>query len=136
MGRREADPTLGIYGEEALKHSLWPACAAKIVLLKQWLPKQLIARREFGREVEPLDLNAAQAAVMIALATQARTAADLSRALTHDAGAMTRVVDQLEEPALVRRVRLERDLPPPARRAHGRRPRDARAARSAADRFA
>src|SRR5438105_14145605 len=46
---------------------------------------------------------------MIALATQARTAADLSRALTHDAGAMTRVVDQLEEMGLARRVRLERD---------------------------
>ena len=64
---------------------------------------------EFGREVEPLGLNATQAAVMIALATQARTAADLSRALTHDAGAMTRVVDQLEEMGLARRVRLERD---------------------------
>ena len=64
---------------------------------------------EFGREVEPLGLNATQAAVMIALATQARTAADLSRTLTHDAGAMTRVVDQLEEMGLARRVRLERD---------------------------
>src|SRR5438105_14897831 len=59
---------------------------------------------EFGREVEPLGLNATQAAVMIALATQARTAADLSRVLTHDAGAMTRVVDQLEEMGLARRT--------------------------------
>src|SRR5436853_4768965 len=57
---------------------------------------------EFGRQVEPLGLNATQAAVMIALATQARAAADLSRALTHDAGAMTRVVDQLEEMGLSR----------------------------------
>ena len=64
---------------------------------------------EFGREVEPLGLNATQAAVMIALATEARTAADLSRTLTHDTGAMTRVVDQLEEMGLARRVRLERD---------------------------
>ena len=64
---------------------------------------------EFGRQVEPLGLNATQAAVMIALATKARTAADLSRALTHDAGAMTRVVDQLEEMGLARRVRVERD---------------------------
>ena len=59
---------------------------------------------EFGREVEPLGLNATQAAVMIALATQARTAADLSRALTHDAGAMPRVVDQLEEMGLADRI--------------------------------
>ena len=106
------------------------------MLLKQWLPKQLIARREFGREVEPLDLNAAQAAVMIALATQARTAADLSRALTHDAGAMTRVVDQLEEPALVRRVRLDRDYRRQRVELTAEGPRDARATRSGADRFA
>src|SRR5438105_9911139 len=59
---------------------------------------------EFGREVEPLGLNATQAAVMIALATEARTVADLSRALTHDGGAMTRVVDQLEEMGLARRT--------------------------------
>src|SRR4051812_33440986 len=64
---------------------------------------------EFGREVEPLGLNATQAAVMIALATEARTAADLSRTLTHGAGAMTRVVDQLEEIGLARGVRLEWD---------------------------
>src|SRR5207237_10510916 len=64
---------------------------------------------EFGREVEPLGLNATQAAVMIALATEARTAADLSRTLTHDAGAMPRVVDQPEELARLPRSRRQRD---------------------------
>ena len=39
---------------------------------------------EFGREVEPLGLNATQAAVMIALATQARTVADLLDSSSND----------------------------------------------------
>src|SRR5207237_8424331 len=74
---------------------------------------------EFGREVEPLGLNATQAAVMIALATQVRTAADLSRTLAHDAGAMTagRRPARGNGPRAPRAARA--GLPPTARRAHG-----------------
>jgi DNA-binding MarR family transcriptional regulator len=65
---------------------------------------------EFGRELAPLGLNTAQAHVIVMLADEAvGTAADLCRGLSHDAGAMTRLIDKLEAMGLVRRVRAERD---------------------------
>src|SRR5438105_3029231 len=60
---------------------------------------------EFGREVEPLGLNATQAAVMIALATQARTAADLSRTLTAEGREMHAQLVQLQIASLNRMLR-------------------------------
>ena len=66
--------------------------------------------REFDREVAPLGLNTVQALVLILLAEGITvTAADLCRELSHDAGALTRIVDKLEAGGLVRRVRRERD---------------------------
>lgn len=66
--------------------------------------------REFDREVAPLGLNTVQALVLILLAEGTHlTAADLCRELSHDAGALTRIVDKLEARGLVRRVRRERD---------------------------
>lgn len=66
--------------------------------------------REFDREVAPLGLNTVQALVLILLAEGTTlTAADLCRELSHDAGALTRIVDKLEARGLVRRVRRERD---------------------------
>jgi DNA-binding MarR family transcriptional regulator len=51
-----------------------------------------------------------QALVLILLAEgTTATAADLCRELSHDAGALTRIVDKLEAGGLVRRVRRERD---------------------------
>ena len=65
---------------------------------------------EFERELEPLGLNVAQALVILFLADgRASTSARLCRMLSHDAGAMTRIVDKLEGRGLVRRVRTERD---------------------------
>jgi DNA-binding MarR family transcriptional regulator len=66
--------------------------------------------REFDRELAALGLNTAQALVIVFLAEgQAGTAADIGRLLSHDAGAMTRLLDKLEERKLVRRVPRERD---------------------------
>ena len=64
---------------------------------------------EWGRELEPLGLNTAQALVLVLLADGAATAADMSRTLSHDAGAMTRIIDKLETMGLVRRQREAHD---------------------------
>ena len=66
--------------------------------------------REFDREIAPLGLTTVQALVLILLADGVTvTAAGLCRELSHDAGALTRIVDKLEAAELVRRVRRERD---------------------------
>jgi DNA-binding MarR family transcriptional regulator len=65
---------------------------------------------EFGRELEPLGLSVQQALVVILVGEhRAGTSADMCRQLSHDAGAMTRLVDKLESMELVRRVRESRD---------------------------
>ena len=65
---------------------------------------------EFERELEPLGLNVAQALVILFLAEgRASTSAQMCRMLSHDAGAMTRIVDRLEELGFARRVRTEQD---------------------------
>jgi DNA-binding MarR family transcriptional regulator len=65
---------------------------------------------EFGRELEPLGLNVQQALVLVLLADEGvGTAAEMCRELSHDAGAMTRLIDKLEATRLVRRVRQSRD---------------------------
>src|SRR5437763_4747287 len=66
--------------------------------------------REFDRELAALGLNTVQALVIVLLAEgEAGTAADIGRLLSHDAGAMTRMIDKLEERELVRRGPRERD---------------------------
>jgi len=66
--------------------------------------------REFDRELAELGLNTAQALVIVLLAEGvACTAADIGRELSHDPGAMTRLVDKLEDAGYVRRVPRERD---------------------------
>jgi len=73
------------------------------------LARKAIAE-EFGRELEPLGLNVQQALVVILVGERrAGTAADMCRVLSHDAGAMTRLVDKLESMRLVRRVRESHD---------------------------
>jgi DNA-binding MarR family transcriptional regulator len=65
---------------------------------------------EFERELAPLGLNVAQALVLLFLADgRASTSAQMCRMLSHDAGAMTRIVDKLEELGFVRRMRKEHD---------------------------
>lgn len=61
-------------------------------------------------ELAPLGLTAMQFAVLRHL-TQgtARTAADLCRLLSYDTGAMTRILDRLEETGLLRRERCRED---------------------------
>jgi DNA-binding MarR family transcriptional regulator len=61
-------------------------------------------------ELEPLGLSAMQFAVLRHL-TQgtARTAADLCRLMSYDTGAMTRILDRLEETGLLRRERCRED---------------------------
>ena len=83
--------------------------------------------REFDRGLAALGLNTVQALVIVLLAEgDAGTAADIGRQLSHDAGAMTRMIDKLEERGLVRRVPREDDrraadleLTKEGRRLHG-----------------
>jgi DNA-binding MarR family transcriptional regulator len=66
--------------------------------------------REYDRALEPLGLNTVQALAIVLLAEGCcGTAADIGRELSHDAGAMTRMIDKLETAGLVRRVPRERD---------------------------
>jgi DNA-binding MarR family transcriptional regulator len=58
------------------------------------------------RELEPFGLSGMQFAVLKNLAEgTAHTAADLCRFMHHDTGAMTRLLDRLEQKGLVRRER-------------------------------
>lgn len=60
----------------------------------------------FDRELAPLGLNTAQALVLIFLVDErAGTAAEVCKHLSHDPGAMTRLIDKLEAMDLVHRVR-------------------------------
>ena len=58
------------------------------------------------RDVSPLDVTAAQFVVLANLATgSAKSASDLCKYISYDAGAMTRMIDRLEEKGLLRRNR-------------------------------
>ena len=83
--------------------------------------------KEFDKELAELGLNTAQALVIVLLAEDvAKTAASMGRELSHDLGAMTRIIDKLAEQGLVRRVAREHDrratnleLTKEGRRMHG-----------------
>ncbi|HXZ50822.1 MAG TPA: MarR family transcriptional regulator [Burkholderiales bacterium] len=73
-----------------------------------------MVRRRLLDLVEPefaaLGLTPVQAIILMGLdAGVAGTAADLCKTMQHDPGAMTRVLDQLEQAGLLRRVRLAGD---------------------------
>jgi DNA-binding MarR family transcriptional regulator len=58
-------------------------------------------------ELAPLEMSAAQFIVIatLALAETAKSASDLCRGISYDAGAMTRMIDRLESKGLIRRNR-------------------------------
>jgi DNA-binding MarR family transcriptional regulator len=62
-------------------------------------------------ELAPLELSAAQFIVIatVALADCAKSASDLCRGISYDAGAMTRMIDRLESKGLIRRNRHTED---------------------------
>src|ERR1041384_2339191 len=65
---------------------------------------------DFDRGPAPLVLNTAQALVLVFLVDErAGTAAEVCKHLSHDPGAMTRLIDKLEAMGLVRRVRARDD---------------------------
>jgi DNA-binding MarR family transcriptional regulator len=62
------------------------------------------------RRLAPLELSAAQFSVIASLAGQERkSASDLCRGISYDAGAMTRMLDRLEGKGLIRRSRSPDD---------------------------
>ena len=65
---------------------------------------------KLDQELVALGLNTAQSLVIVMLAEEvASTASEMCRGLSHDPGAMTRLVDKLELKGLVRRVRTGDD---------------------------
>lgn len=58
-------------------------------------------------DLAPLELSAAQFIVIatLALSDTAKSASDLCRGISYDAGAMTRMIDRLESKGLIRRNR-------------------------------
>jgi DNA-binding MarR family transcriptional regulator len=71
------------------------------------LDQELSADRRIG----PLELSAAQYIIVANLAGTdgAKSAADLCKAISYDAGAMTRMLDRLEAKGLIRRQRSAED---------------------------
>jgi len=62
------------------------------------------------RELEPLDITAAQCLILMLLAHgKADSAAGLCKGISYDPGAMTRMIDRLEQKDLIRRVRSTED---------------------------
>jgi DNA-binding MarR family transcriptional regulator len=62
------------------------------------------------RRLAPLELSAAQFSVFASLAAETRkSASDLCRGISYDAGAMTRMLDRLEAKGLIRRNRSPED---------------------------
>src|SRR5579864_9795199 len=62
------------------------------------------------RRLAPLELSAAQFIVIASLAGEgAKSAADLCKGISYDAGAMTRMLDRLEGKGLIRRSRSAQD---------------------------
>jgi DNA-binding MarR family transcriptional regulator len=66
---------------------------------------------ELDRELAPLDLTAAQYIVISALsrAGNGATAAEFCKKMVYDPGAMTRLLDRLEQKGFVQRTRLPGD---------------------------
>ncbi len=61
-------------------------------------------------QLAPLDVTAAQYIILASLAAeQPRSASDLCKGISYDAGAMTRMIDRLESKGLIRRERCPND---------------------------
>ena len=57
------------------------------------------------RELAPFDISAAQFVILVALATgEADSASTLCKGISYDPGAMTRMIDRLEQKGLIRRT--------------------------------
>ena len=57
------------------------------------------------RELAPFDISAAQFVILVALATgEADSASALCKGISYDPGAMTRMIDRLEQKGLIRRI--------------------------------
>jgi DNA-binding MarR family transcriptional regulator len=61
------------------------------------------------RALMPLNVTAAQYAVLATLASGADSASQICRGISYDAGAMTRMIDRLEQRGLLQRVRVGDD---------------------------
>ncbi len=61
------------------------------------------------KALEPLNVTAAQFVVISTLASGAESASQICRGISYDAGAMTRMIDRLEQRGLIRRVRVADD---------------------------
>jgi len=61
------------------------------------------------RALSPLNVTAAQYVVLTTLASGAESASQICRGISYDAGAMTRMIDRLEQRGLLQRVRVADD---------------------------
>ena len=62
------------------------------------------------KELEPFDISAAQFVILVALATgEADSASGLCKGISYDPGAMTRMIDRLEQKGIIRRIQLPYD---------------------------
>jgi DNA-binding MarR family transcriptional regulator len=62
------------------------------------------------KELEPFDISAAQFVILVSLATgEADSASSLCKGISYDPGAMTRMIDRLEQKGFIRRMQLPYD---------------------------
>jgi DNA-binding MarR family transcriptional regulator len=61
------------------------------------------------RALSPLNVTSAQYVILSTLASGADSASQICKGISYDAGAMTRMIDRLEQRGLLRRVRVADD---------------------------
>jgi MarR family transcriptional regulator, multiple antibiotic resistance protein MarR len=70
---------------------------------------RLALLESLDRALSPLNVTAAQYVVLATLASGAESASQICRGISYDAGAMTRMIDRLEQRGLLQRVRVADD---------------------------
>ncbi|MFZ1099658.1 MAG: MarR family transcriptional regulator [Steroidobacteraceae bacterium] len=87
------------------------AVGALLSRVKVEMLAALDAELAADKRLAPLELSAAQFAVIASLAagSEPKSAADLCKGISYDAGAMTRMLDRLESKGLLRRRRSADD---------------------------
>jgi len=71
---------------------------------------KLAMMEALDHELEPFDITAAQYVILVTLAAgEADSASGLCKGISYDPGAMTRMIDRLEQKGLIRRVQRPDD---------------------------
>jgi DNA-binding MarR family transcriptional regulator len=97
----QSPPDTGIYNAETFEPG---RCVGPLISRVR-----LALLDALDRALSPLNVTAAQYVVLATLASGAESASQICRGISYDAGAMTRMIDRLEQRGLLHRVRVADD---------------------------